>query len=220
MAGKKKIIVYSTAEERINVFTHGSGVIFSIIACSLMLFRAIRSGDITQVAGAGVFGLSLILLYTASTVYHASTPGKRREYLQIFDHASIYFLIAGTYTPYTLITLQGRQGWILFAVIWGLALTGIIIKLFFTGRYEVLLTLMYVFMGWIIVLKLDMLTERLSVPGVLLLFGGGIAYTLGAVIYGIKKIKFNHAIFHLFVLAGSACHFISVYRYVLNGGQG
>jgi hemolysin III len=105
-------------------------------------------------------------------------------------------------------------------VIWGLALTGIIIKLFFTGRYNVLLTLMYVFMGWIIVLKLDMLTERLSVPGVLLLFAGGIAYTLGAVIYGIKKIKFNHAIFHLFVLAGSVCHFISVYRYVLDGGQG
>jgi len=131
------------------------------------------------------------------------------------DHASIYVLIAGTYTPFTLVTLNGVTGWILFGISWGLAVSGIILKLFFTGQYNVLSTLMYIFMGWIIVFAIKPLVNNLSVEGLFWLVTGGVAYTIGAILYGIKKIKFNHSIFHVFVLLGSSCHFIAIYFYVL-----
>jgi len=182
-----------------------------------MLARAGQYGDAWHIVSAGIFGMSLISLYAASTFYHSATDSKVRSRLRIIDHATIYVLIAGTYTPFSLVTLNGSIGWMIFGVSWGMALAGITLKLFFTGRFNVLSTLMYVFMGWIIVFAITPLINSLSTEGLFWLFAGGVAYTTGAIIYSIKKIKFNHAIFHIFVLLGSFCHFVSVYFYVLPG---
>lgn len=213
----KKRTFYSPREEKVNVLSHGAGLLGSILALILMLRRAILFGSTVHIISAMVFGLALILLYTASTLYHGAEDAKRRNRLRVFDHASIYILIAGSYTPFTLITLQGTTGWLLFGIIWFLAFCGVIIKLFLTGRYEILLTIMYIALGWIIVFALKPLFANLALKGVILLFAGGISYTLGAIVYGIKKIRGNHAIFHFFVLIGSFCHFLSVYCFVLSG---
>lgn len=206
---------YSPLEEKTNIVSHAIGLGLSVIALLLMLLRASGSGNILHVISAGIFGVSLIALYAASTFYHSAKEPKKRARLRINDHATIYILIAGTYTPFTLVTLNGWVGWTIFGISWGMAISGVILKLFFTGRYNVLSTLMYVFMGWIIVFALKPLINSLAPDGLFWLVAGGVAYTTGAVIYSIKKIPFNHAIFHLFVLLGSFCHFVSVYFYVL-----
>jgi len=206
---------YSPLEERTNIISHAIGLVLSVIGTLLMLLRASGSGDILQIIGAGIFGASLIALYAASTLYHSAKDPKVRARLRIVDHATIYLLIAGTYTPFTLITLKGWVGWTVFGVSWGMATCGVVLKLFFTGRYNVLSTLMYVFMGWIIIFAIKPLVNSFPIDGIFWLIAGGLAYTTGAVIYSIKKIPFNHAIFHMFVLLGSFCHFISVYVYVL-----
>ena len=206
---------YSPLEEKTNIISHVIGLVLSVIALLLMLFRASTSGSILHIISAGIFGASLIALYSASTFYHSAKDPKRRVRLRVNDHATIYILIAGTYTPFTLITLHGWVGWTIFGVSWGMAASGVILKLFFTGRFNALSTLMYVFMGWIIMFAIKPLVNSLSSEGLFWLVAGGVAYTVGAVIYSIKKIHFNHAIFHLFVLLGSFCHFVSVYFYVL-----
>ena len=214
MNSKQRIGKYSPLEEKINIITHASGLGLSVIALILLLLKALRYGDLLHIITFSVFGLSLILLYTASTLYHSAKDMTLRAKLQVFDHASIYVLIAGTYTPFTLIVLPGTLGWVMFAIIWGLALGGVVIKLFFTGRFDLLLTIMYVLLGWIVVLVLKPLIANLAIEGVILLFAGGIAYTVGAVIYAIKKIPGNHAIFHVLVLIGSLCHFLSIYYFI------
>jgi hemolysin III len=206
---------YSPREEMTNIISHAIGLVLSIVALLLMLIRASESGSALHIVSAAIFGISLIALYAASTLYHSAKDPKVRSRLRINDHATIYILIAGTYTPFTLITLNGWVGWTIFGVSWGMAIAGVVLKLFFTGKYNVLSTLMYVFMGWIIIFAVKPLINSLSSEGLFWLVAGGVAYTTGAVIYSIKKIKFNHAIFHLFVLLGSTCHFISVYFYVL-----
>jgi hemolysin III len=158
-----------------------------------------------------------MILYAASTVYHSARNIQFRRKMRIVDHASIYILIAGTYTPFTLVTLNGFSGWMIFGITWGMAVVGIVLKLFYTGKYDAVSTLMYVFMGWIIVFAIEPLIDNLSSDGLFWLVAGGMAYTTGAILYSIKKIKFNHAIFHVFVLAGSFCHFVSVYFYILPG---
>jgi len=205
---------YGQREERLNVITHGAGFILSIGALILLILRAVQTGTVLHILTFSVFGLSLILLYGASTMYHSAKAGKRRELLQILDHASIYVLIAGTYTPFTLIVLPSPTSWLMFSFIWLCAIIGIVLKLFLTGRYNILSTVMYILMGWVIIIAINPLMEHLSPAGVVLLLAGGIAYTLGAVIYGVKKITYNHAVFHLFVLAGSMCHFLSIYFFV------
>lgn len=206
---------YSPLEEKTNIISHAIGLFLSVVALLLMLVRASGSGDVLHVISAAIFGASLIALYAASTLYHGARDPKVRARLRINDHATIYILIAGTYSPFTLVTLNGWVGWTIFGVSWGMAIAGVILKLFFTGKYNVLSTLMYVFMGWIIIFAIKPLINNLSPEGLFWLVAGGIAYTTGAVIYSIKQIKFNHAIFHLFVLLGSICHFIAVYFYVL-----
>jgi len=206
---------YSPLEEKTNIVSHAIGLGLSIIALLLMLLRASGSGNMLHVISAGIFGVSLIALYAASTFYHSAKDPKKRARLRINDHATIYILIAGTYTPFTLVTLNGWVGWTIFGISWGMAISGVILKLFFTGRYNVLSTLMYVFMGWIIIFAFKPLVNSLAPDGLFWLVAGGVAYTTGAVIYSIKMIPFNHAIFHLFVLLGSFCHFVSVYFYVL-----
>lgn len=206
---------YPPVEEKFNIISHGFGLVLSIIGLILLILRANDLGDIRHLVSFSIFGASMILLYTASTFYHATSNGIWRYRLNIVDHASIYVLIAGTYTPFALVTLKGVLGWSIFGVVWGLALTGIILKLFFTGRYKTLSTIMYVAMGWIIVFAVKPLLDNLEFLGLVWLFAGGIAYTLGAIIFSLERIKFNHAIFHFFVLLGSFCHFISIYFYVL-----
>jgi len=208
---------YTPLEERTNIISHAIGLVLSIIALVLLVLRAGLYGNAWHIVSAGIFGFSLISLYAASTFYHSATDPKRRIRLRVIDHATIYVLIAGTYTPFTLVTLNGSIGWMIFGAAWGMAIAGITLKLFFTGKYNVLSTLMYVFMGWIIVFAITPLINSLSTEGLFWLFAGGVAYTTGAIIYSIKKIKFNHAIFHMFVLLGSFCHFVSVYFYVLPG---
>ena len=215
MSDKKGIKFYSPLEEKINVTTHAVGLGLSIVALVLLVTHAIRNGNVWHIVGFSIFGVSLCVLYTASTFYHNAKEPELRSKLRVFDHASIYVLIAGTYTPYTIVTLNGLTGWVIFGVSWGLAISGIILKLFFTGKYDFISTLMYVFMGWIIIFAIKPMSINLSSGGIFWLVAGGVSYTLGAVIYSIKKIKFNHAIFHIFVLIGSGCHFLSIFLYVL-----
>lgn len=206
---------YSPLEERTNIISHAIGLGLSVVALVVMVVRANIYGDALDVVSVSIFGASLIALYAASTFYHSAKSPDLRSRLRILDHATIYVLIAGTYTPLALITLNSTTGWVIFGVSWGMALSGIILKLFFTGKYNLLSTFMYIFMGWIIVFAIKPLVNNLSPEGLFWLFAGGVAYTVGAILYSIKKIKFNHAIFHMFVLLGSSCHFVSVYFYVL-----
>jgi hemolysin III len=209
---------YTPCEERINILTHALGLVLSIVALLLLIQRAIQFDHLLSIISFSIFGVSLILLYAASTAYHSAVKPIRRSRLRILDHASIYILIAGSYTPFTLITLHGTTGWVVFGITWGLALTGIILKLFFTGKYDLLSTIMYVFMGWVIVFVIKPLINNLPLDGLLWLIVGGMAYTIGAILYSIRKLKFNHGIFHVFVLAGSFCHFMAVYFYVVPNG--
>ncbi len=214
MKPSKQTKYYPPAEERVNILSHTVGVVFSMIALVLLIIEAYLSGNFWRLVSFTVFGLSLVILFSASTYYHSTKEPQRRNYLRVVDHAAIYILIAGTYTPFTLVTLHGWVGWLLFGLVWSMAVVGITLKLFFTGRYTIVSTLMYVFMGWIIVFAINPLMQSLSTEGLNWLVAGGIAYTVGAILYAIKKIKFNHAIFHILVLVGSFCHFISIYYYV------
>ena len=208
------IDAYPESEERINVISHAAGIIFSITALLMLVRKAMAHGDIWHIISFPVFGITLILLYTASTLYHFAKDAEKRRRLKIFDHAAIYLLIAGTYTPYTLVTIHGTIGWIIFGISWGSAFTGLILKIFFTGRYKTASTALYIAMGWIIIFALKPLIVNLTIPGFIWMIAGGVSYTIGAIFYSIRKIKFNHAIFHLFVLAGSILQFISVILYV------
>lgn len=206
---------YSPQEERLNVLSHATGFLLSILAFILLLVKTIPQDNTINTISVTIYGLSLIVLYAASTLYHNAKAPKLRKRLKIFDHAAIFLLIAGTYAPYSLITLKGTTGTIIFSVVWGIAFFGIVLKLFFTGRFKVLSTLMYVLMAWVIVFAVQPLMENLSADGLFWLAAGGAAYMLGALLYNIDKLKFNHAIFHIFVLIGSYCHFHSIYNFVL-----
>ena len=214
MDKKTNIQFYSPAEEKLNIWSHAFGIFLSIIALVLLIIKAVQQDNIWMMISFPIFGVSLILLYLASTLYHASKEPQKRFKLKVFDHAAIYVLIAGSYTPFTLVSLNGETGWLIFSMVWVMAFTGIILKLFFTGRFKVVSTAMYVLMGWLIVFYFQDLTASLHEKGVFYLILGGVFYTIGAVLYSIKKIKFNHAIFHVFVLGGSFCHFLSIYLYV------
>jgi len=215
MNSQTKVTYYPPFEEKLNVISHGIGFLLSIAALVLLVVYASIYGTVWHVVSYSIYGGSLILLYLASTLYHSAKRSKLRGRLQIFDHAAIYILIAGTYTPFTLVTLNGTTGWIMFGITWAFALTGIILKIIFTGRFNLLSTIMYVFMGWIVVLAIKPLIHNLPFEGLMWLFAGGIFYTIGAVLYSIKRIKYCHAIFHIFVLAGSFCHFMAIFFYVL-----
>ena len=214
MEKKTNIQFYSPTEEKLNIWSHAFGIFLSIIALVLLILKAVQQDNIWMMISFPIFGVSLILLYLASTLYHASKEPQKRFKLKVFDHAAIYVLIAGSYTPFTLVSLNGETGWLIFSMVWVMAFTGIILKLFFTGRFKIVSTAMYVLMGWLIVFYFQELTAHLHEKGVFYLILGGVLYTIGAILYSIKKIKFNHAIFHFFVLAGSFCHFLSIYLYV------
>lgn len=211
---KTIINTYNPKEEKLNIYSHFLGIILSTIGLILLLNKSILKGDKILMISYAVFGISMITLYLASTLYHSATDTQKRMRLKIFDHSAIYVLIAGSYTPYTLVTLKDNNGIIVFAIVWIFALIGLIIKFFFTGKFKLISTLMYVFMGWMIVFTWTDLKNNLSEEGLNFLIAGGISYTIGAILYSIKKIPFNHAIFHLFVLIGTFFHFLSIYLHI------
>ncbi len=206
---------YSLIEERLNVWSHGVGIILSIAATVALLRSALLYGTAWHLVAYSIYGVSQIAIFTASTLYHnAKTPAWRYR-LNIIDHAAIYLSIAGTYTPFTLISIRGPWGWSVFITVWLVALGGILLKLYFTGRFKLLSTIGYVAMGWIIVIAIKPLISNLPFEGLMWLAAGGVFYTLGAVLYQIKTIPYNHAIFHFFVLAAAICHFISIFAYTI-----
>jgi len=205
---------YSKKEEKLNVLTHAFGLIMSIVGLPFLLLKSLQYNGFWKPLSIIIFGVSLIVLYAASTFYHASKDSKLRRKLNIFDHAAIYILIAGTYSPFTIIILDGSLGWLIFSCTWVFAFVGIILKFFFTGRYDKLSTAMYILMGWQIILAIKPLMNAFSINGLKFLFAGGVFYTVGALLYSKKKITYNHAIFHVFVLLGSTSHFICIYKYI------
>ncbi|SFC28757.1 hemolysin III [Zunongwangia mangrovi] len=215
MRDRDRIKYYTKSEERLNVISHGLGLLLSVVGLILLIIKAGQLSAMALKVSYWIFGSSMIVLYTASTLYHSVRERKLRYRLNILDHASIYILIAGTYTPFSLVTLEGTVGWIIFAVVWAFAIAGVILKLFFTGKFQTLSTIMYVAMGWIIVFAVKPLFNNLSQDGLIWLFAGGISYTIGAIIFSIDKLKYNHAIFHLFVLFGTFCHFLAIYYHVI-----
>ena len=215
MKTQAPISTYSPFEESINIYSHAVGIVLSLIALILLMVRSAQQAEALPLISVTIFGLSLVTLYTTSTFYHNCKQPALRARLRIFDHVSIYILIAGTYTPFALLVLTGNTGWIIFGISWGLALVGSCLKIFFTGKYTLLSTIMYGLMGWLIVFAIKPLTSNLSEGGLLWLVIGGILYSTGGILYSIKRLPLNHAIFHLFVLSGSFCHFISLYYFVL-----
>ena len=198
-----------------NSFTHGLGAVLGVASLVLMVVAASLRGTARHIVGAAVFGSAMVLLYTMSTLYHAFRGPRVKFVFKILDHNSIFILIAGTYTPFCLGTLRGAWGWSIFGVVWGLAALGIIFKSIFIRRMEFLSTAVYLAMGWLVMLAARPLYVNLSRPGLAWLLGGGLFYTLGTVFYGWHKLKFHHAVWHLFVLGGSLCHVVAVLFFVI-----
>lgn len=215
MVQSDQTALYCFREELFNSITHGAGILLSIAALVLLIVFSNIYGNSSHVVSCTIFGVTLILLYSASTLYHGIQNAQAKRVFKILDHSCVYLLIAGTYTPFLLVTLRGALGWTMFAVIWLLAVTGVVLKVFFVYRFNIASTISYVLMGWIIILAIKPLIEALPAGGIVWLVAGGLAYTLGVVFYAWKKIPFNHAIWHLFVLAGSICHFCAIIFYVI-----
>ena len=209
---------YRLGEEIANCVTHGVGVVLSIVALTLLVAFAVRYGDGRHIAASIVFGAALVLLYTASTLYHGFPWPRVKHIFKVLDHAGIYLLIAGTYTPFALVTLGGTRGWWLLGIVWSLAVVGIALEAAWTYRPKWLSALVYLGMGWLGILFIRPLAESLPSYGLWLLLAGGIAYTVGTVFYVLKRVPYMHAVWHLFVLGGSACHVLAVMLAVIPRG--
>lgn len=207
---------YTLGEELVNSISHGLGAIFGIVVLVLCVINSVRSGSTIGIVSGSIYGSAIILLYTISTIYHALKVNLAKKVFRTLDHCSIYILIAGTYTPYTLITLSESVGLPIFCGIWAVAIVGIVFSAINVHKFRVLSMIIYISMGWAIVFSARPLAAALPEPGLWLLVSGGIAYTAGAVLYGIgKRVKYMHSVFHFFVLSGSVCHFLSIILYVL-----
>ncbi|MBR9985808.1 MAG: hemolysin III family protein [Desulfosarcina sp.] len=206
---------YRRTEERVNSITHGVGIILAIAGLGVLTTSAGVSGNLRHMVGVSVFGLTLILMYTASTLYHGVRNPRAKAILQTFDHCAIFLLIAGTYTPFTLVTLYGPWGWSLFGVVWGLAVFGIVVELTPLRRYRALSLGLYLGMGWAVVAAIKPMLAGIAPGGLFLLLAGGLSYTVGISFYLLRKLAYHHAIWHLFVLAGSIFHFFAVLFYVV-----
>jgi hemolysin III len=202
-------------EETINALTHGLGALLSLGGLVVLVILASRHGDAWHIVSCSIYGATLVLLFASSTLYHSCRNERTKHICRIIDHSSIYLLIAGTYTPFVLVNLRGSWGWSLFGVIWGLALAGIVFQIFFVSRFRVLQTLIYLAMGWLVVIAFKPLLTRVPLPGMIWLLAGGLCYTAGVLFYLWKKLPFHHAVWHLFVLGGSVCHYFAILFYVL-----
>ena len=206
---------YTAGEEIANSLTHALGIVLAIAGLAVMTAFASLYGDVWHIVTCSIFGTTLILLYTSSTLYHSIQDVRAKEFLRALDHSAIFLLIAGTYTPFMLVSLRGPWGWSLFTVIWALAIFGIALRLFLRGRLHGVVVALYVAMGWAVVVAVQPMLEKVAVGGLLLLAGGGLAYTAGVIFYKWRSLKYHHAIWHGFVLLGSALHFFAVLFYVI-----
>ncbi len=206
---------YSLGEEIAHSITHGVGVLLSIAALVILVTLSALRGNAWHVVSSVVFGATLIFLYTASTLYHSITHPRAKKILRVLDHSAIFLLIAGTYTPFTLVTLRGGWGWTLFVVVWGLALVGIVYKITASNRFRLLSVLLYLGMGWLVLVAIEPMVATMPVPGLILLLAGGLCYTLGVIFFVWRQLPYSHAVWHVFVLAGSICHFFAVLLYVI-----
>ncbi|HYD54536.1 MAG TPA: hemolysin III family protein [Gemmatimonadaceae bacterium] len=209
------VLALSVREEIWNALTHGLGAVASVAAGTALITLAAIHADTRAIVAAAVFTAALVLLYSASTLYHAIPHARVKARLKVVDHCAIFVLIAGTYTPFTLVSLRGPWGWTLFGLAWGLAALGVVFKLFFTGRFRFVSTLLYVALGWMVVIAWRPMSEAMSPATLWWLFAGGIAYTGGTVFYMSRRIPYAHGIWHLFVLGGSVCHYAAVARELL-----
>lgn len=207
MGNKRK---QTLGEEITNAILHGVGFGLAVAALTVLVVFASKYGDVWHVVGFSIYGATLVILYLSSTLYHSFPEGKVKRIFRIFDHSSIFLLIAGTYTPITLIKLRGGLGWTIFGIVWGIAILGIISKVFWINKFSILSTILYIAMGWLVVVALKPLLAALNQTSTVFLVTGGLLYTVGTVFYSWKKIKYTHAIWHLFVLAGSICHFFTI----------
>jgi hemolysin III len=212
---------HSSAEELANRLTHGFGALLSIAGLVLLVAYSAMRGDAWIITSTAVYGASLVVLYTASTLYHSVSSARRRRVLQKIDHAAIYLLIAGTYTPFVLGPLRGGWGWTLFGIVWGCAVVGIVFKLFladravFAGRADIISTIAYLAMGWLIVIAIKPLVAALPAGALWLLVAGGLCYSAGTLFYLWEKLPFNHAVWHVWVLGGSICHWAAVFGHIV-----
>jgi len=215
MSESQNIAQYSFLEEIFNSITHGVGALISIAALVLLIVFSSIYGSASHIVSCTIFGFTLVLLYTASTLYHSFQKPNLKHVFKILDHSCIYVLIAGTYTPFLLVTIRGVLGWSMFALVWSLTVIGVLFKVFFVHRFKIISTIAYILMGWIIIFAIKPLFQALPGGGLVWLICGGLAYTLGTVFYAWNRLPFNHAIWHLFVLTGSVCHFFAVMFYVI-----
>lgn len=206
---------FTKKEEIAHAITHGIGALLSIAGLVLLIVFSSFSGNPWKIVSVTIFGATMLLMYISSTVVHSLPEGKWKDIFQIFDHSSIYLFIAGTYTPFLLVHIRSNIAWALFGIIWGIAIIGIVFKVFFVKRFLMMSTLFYILMGWLIVLVWAPLTETIHQNGITLLVIGGIVYTVGAIFYAWRKIPYHHVIWHLFVIAGSMFHFFAIFYYVL-----
>ena len=205
----------SLIEELANGITHGIGLVLSVAGLAILVVLSILKGSAWHIAGCTTFGVTLVLLYTASTLYHSLRTPHLKRFLKILDHAAIYLLIAGTYTPFTLVNLRGFWGWTLFGLVWSLSVFGILWKLFHVDRFQIVSTIIYIVMGWIVIIAIKPVLAAVPLSGILWLLAGGMFYTVGVLFFAWKRIPYNHAIWHVFVMAGSICHYFAVLFYVL-----
>ena len=193
-------------------------LVFSLIGFAALLFMTWVRGSTLHIVACGIYGGTLVLVYAASTLYHSIRNPRINHYFELFDHLAIYLIIAGTYTPFTLINLRGFWGWLLFGSVWTLTLFGIVLRLLYADRFRALRIALYLVIAWMAIVAVKPIMTAIPPPGLLLILGGGIAYTTGLVFYAWKRLKFNHAIWHLFVMAGSLCHYWAVVNYVVPAG--
>ena len=206
---------FSLYEEIANSITHGVGLLLATAGMVVLVVLAALKGDAWHIVSCSVYGSTLVFMYAASTVYHSVQHPRWKHALRIIDHSAIYLLIAGTYTPFTLVNMRGGWGWSLFGVAWGLCLFGIVWKALFIRRFQIIGVLTYVAMGWMVIVATKPLFERVPAGGIALLLAGGVAYTAGLFFFAHKRIPHHHAIWHVFVMIGSVCHYVAVLLYVL-----
>ena len=204
----------SFGEEIANSVSHGVGLLATVVATPVLIIAAVQRGGAEGIVGASVFSATMVLMYLTSTLYHALPRNRTKQVFQILDHGAIFLLIAGTYTPFTLGVLRGMWGWTLFGLVWSLALTGIVLKIVYGVLYQRLSTFLYLVMGWLVVIALKVLWLRVSMWGLVWLLSGGLAYTVGVAFFLVDdRVRYSHFIWHLFVIAGTSCHFIAILRY-------
>lgn len=206
---------YTKSEEIFNAVTHGIGILLSVIGISVLIPYAAIYGDAWKIVASSIYGFTLIVLYSASTLYHSFQNEKLKKIFNMFDHISIYFLIAGTYTPFLLVNMRGVWGWIVFGIVWTSAIAGTTLKLIYGNRFRKVSTILYLCMGWIIVIAIKPLILNTEPIGLILIVAGGLLFSFGVIFYKWKSLPFNHGIWHIFVLLGTVCHFFAVLFFVV-----